>query len=49
LQWLQLAQRQGPTFDKEAMTATFLKYKGVEAGEADWRPTETVPEDYYAL
>jgi uncharacterized protein YjbI with pentapeptide repeats len=47
--WLQLAQRQKATFDKEAMTATFLKYKGAEAGDVDWRPTETVPEDYYAL
>jgi uncharacterized protein YjbI with pentapeptide repeats len=49
LQWLQLAQRQKPTFDKETMTATFLKYKGAEAGTVDWRPTETIPEDYYAL
>jgi uncharacterized protein YjbI with pentapeptide repeats len=48
-QWLQLTQRQGPTFDKEVMTATFLRYKGVETGTVDWRPTETVPEDYYAL
>jgi uncharacterized protein YjbI with pentapeptide repeats len=49
LQWLQLAARQRPTFDKEVMTATFLRYKGVTTGEVDWRPTETVPEDYYAL
>jgi hypothetical protein len=48
-QWMQMAQRQSPTFDREVMTATFLKYKSVEAGEVDWRPTETVPEDYYAL
>jgi uncharacterized protein YjbI with pentapeptide repeats len=48
-QWMQLSQRQGPTFDKEVMTATFLRYKGVETGQVDWRPTETVPEDYYAL
>ncbi len=26
-----------------------LKYKGVETGEVDWRPTETIPEDYYLL
>jgi len=31
------------------MSQTFLKYKGAEAGEIDWRPTETVPEDYYAF
>ncbi|MCI0704901.1 MAG: hypothetical protein L0241_27900 [Planctomycetia bacterium] len=35
--------------DKEVVTATFLKYKSVEAGEIDWRPTETVPEDFYAM
>ena len=23
--------------------------KGTRAGEVDWRPTETLPEDYYAL
>jgi len=49
LLWLQASRRHRPAFDKEAMTATFLKYKGVEAGTVDWRPTETVPEDYYAL
>jgi hypothetical protein len=48
-QWLQMAQKQAPSFDKDAMTATFFKYKGAEAGEIDWRPTETLPEDYYAL
>jgi hypothetical protein len=47
--WLNLAQRQGPTFNKGTMTATFLKYQGIEVGEVDWRPTETIPEDYYAL
>jgi hypothetical protein len=30
------------------MSTTFLRYKGAEAGEIDWRPTETMPEDYYA-
>jgi hypothetical protein len=35
--------------NKEAMGEIFLRYKGAEAGEVDWRPTETVPEDYYAL
>jgi len=28
---------------------TLLKYKGVQAGEVDWRPTETIPEDFYAM
>jgi len=35
--------------DKDLMSATFLRYKGAEAGEADWRPTETIPEDYDTL
>jgi hypothetical protein len=28
---------------------TLLKYKGVQAGEVDWRPTETIPEDFYSM
>jgi uncharacterized protein YjbI with pentapeptide repeats len=35
--------------DKDVMSDTFLRYKGAEAGTIDWRPTETIPEDYYAL
>jgi hypothetical protein len=31
------------------MGEIFIRRKGAEAGEVDWRPTETVPEDYYAL
>lgn len=38
-----------PTIDKDLMTKTFLRYKGAEEGEVDWRPIETTPEDYYAL
>lgn len=37
-----------PKLDKERMTSVFLKYKGAQNGELDWRPTETLPEDYYA-
>ena len=33
----------------ELAAATFVRYKGAQAGEIDWRPTETIPEDYYAL
>ncbi|AWM41867.1 hypothetical protein GobsT_70160 [Gemmata obscuriglobus] len=54
LDWLHKARRMGKTADghkpdKDVVTATFLKYKGAEAGEVDWRPTETVPEDFYAM
>ncbi len=47
--WAKSASGKKPVLDKDAMSATFVKYKGAEAGEIDWRPTETIPEDYYAL
>ncbi len=34
--------------NKPAIAKVFLKYQGVEAGDIDWRPTETMPEDYYS-
>lgn len=37
-----------PTLDKDQMSETFVRYKGSEVGDIDWRPTETTPEDYYA-
>jgi hypothetical protein len=46
--WLAASKKHQPTLDKDATSATFLKYKGAEAGEIDWRPTETVPEDFYS-
>jgi hypothetical protein len=48
-EWVESSQGQKPALDKDAMSETFLRYKGAEAGEVDWRPTETIPEDYYAL
>lgn len=47
--WVEKSTIQSPNLDKDAMSAVLLKYKGAEAGEIDWRPTETVPEDYYAF
>jgi hypothetical protein len=47
--WTQASRGKKPELDKDAMTATFLQYKGAEAGEIDWRPTETIPEDFYAM
>ena len=47
--WVQRSRLNKPVLDKEVMGAILLKYKGAEAGEVDWRPTETVPEDFYAL
>jgi uncharacterized protein YjbI with pentapeptide repeats len=47
--WIRLSKTNKPALDKDAMSETFLRYKGAEAGEVDWRPTETIPEDYYAM
>ncbi|MBP3957037.1 pentapeptide repeat-containing protein [Gemmata sp. G18] len=33
----------------DQVSDTLLKYKGAQAGEIDWRPTETIPEDFYAM
>jgi hypothetical protein len=46
--WVRASRTQRPVLDKEIMTATFLRHKSAEAGEIDWRPTETIPEDYYS-
>jgi hypothetical protein len=53
LEWLRKSRQMGRTKDghkpdKDVVTATFLKYKGMEAGEIDWRPTDTIPEDFYS-
>jgi hypothetical protein len=47
--WLAAAASKGISRDTETAAEAILKYKGVQAGEVDWRPIETVPEDYYAL
>ena len=47
--WLARTHDVKAELDKELMGDIFIRYKGAEAGEVDWRPTETVPEDYYAL
>jgi uncharacterized protein YjbI with pentapeptide repeats len=47
--WVQRSTLHQPALQRDVQSAILLRYKGVEAGEIDWRPTETVPEDYYAL
>jgi hypothetical protein len=47
--WVEASRGQSPGVDQEQMSAILLRYKGAEAGTVDWRPTETIPEDYYAL
>lgn len=49
LNWARATRGKKAVLDKDSMSATFIRYKGAEAGEVDWRPTETIPEDYYAF
>lgn len=49
LNWVTACMRKSPTESEDQSAQMLLRYKGVEAGEIDWRPTETVPEDYYVL
>ncbi|MDP2345778.1 MAG: BRCT domain-containing protein [Deltaproteobacteria bacterium] len=49
LQWLRGTKGKGPKSDQDRSAQTLLAYKGAEQGTVDWRPTETVPEDFYAL
>ena len=51
-QWMLAAKTKGPRWNKTVqnyISDSILKYKGVQAGEVDWRPTETIPEDFYAM
>jgi|AGTN01.3.fsa_nt_gi Uncharacterized low-complexity proteins len=47
--WARASALQQPKLDKDIMSQTFLRFKGAEAGEVDWRPTATTPEDFYAF
>ncbi len=47
--WAQASKSEAPKMDKDILSETFLRYKGAESGEIDWRPTETIPEDYYSF
>jgi BRCT domain type II-containing protein len=47
--WIHAARSKRPGSDTDLAADTFLQYKGAEPGEIDWRPIETIPEDYYAL
>ncbi len=45
--WMRAASKKGPAKDPQTLADTLLRYKSAEAGEIDWRPTETIPEDFY--
>jgi hypothetical protein len=47
--WIRATTGKGPRGNPDLAAQAFLEYKGAEAGEIDWRPTETVPEDFYAF
>jgi hypothetical protein len=47
--WTRASATHQAKLDKDIASQTFLRYKGAEAGEIDWRPTETTPEDFYAF
>jgi hypothetical protein len=47
--WVMISQFEPVLQDKDGMSEIFLKYKGAETSATDWRPTETIPEDYYSF
>ncbi len=50
--WVVAASKKNPRWNKTVqnhMADSLLKYKGAQAGEIEWRPTETIPEDFYAM
>lgn len=50
--WITKTNLVGPSSSKSTednLAKTWLRYKGVKAGKLDWRPMETIPEDYYAF
>lgn len=49
LRWVLESLQEYPEMDKDTVSEIFLKYKAAGAGKIDWRPMETIPEDYYAF
>jgi hypothetical protein len=49
LGWIKLSATKRGTMNKEEAAKQFVRYAGAEAGTVDWRPTETIPEDFYAF
>lgn len=47
--WVSASKKKKPVLNKDQMSEAFIRYRGAQAGEVDWRPTETIPEDYYAI
>ena len=49
LAWMRAAKGESPRKNTTLCAETLIQYKGAQAGEVDWRPTETIPEDFYAM
>jgi hypothetical protein len=49
MSWLKATKGKKPELDDLLLGETLVRYKAAQHGEIDWRPTETLPEDYYAL
>jgi hypothetical protein len=50
--WVVAAKTKNPRWNKTVknhIADSLLRYKGAQAGDIDWRPTETIPEDFYAM
>lgn len=50
--WMLTAKTKGPRWSQAVQNQfsdSLPKYKGVQAGEVDWRPNETISEDSYAM
>ncbi len=50
--WVAVAATKRPVLNDETrnhVADNLLQYKGMQAGEVDWRPTETIPEDFYSF
>jgi len=47
--WVSTKAKKGTRKDTNVLADTLIRYKGALAGEVDWRPTETLPEDFYAF
>lgn len=48
LSWVKACAKKRPNGDEAVPVDTLIKFRAAAAGELDWRPLETTPEDFYA-
>ena len=46
LDWAKAAAKKKPQKDEEETAELYLRYQGLDSSELDWRPLETLPEDF---